>query len=67
MFYAERSETDGAKIKGDCALSEEKPYRRSVRFNWCPEGDLNPHSHLRPTDFKSAASANFAIRALAVN
>jgi hypothetical protein len=32
-------------------------------FYWCPEGDLNPHSHLRPTDFKSAASANFAIRA----
>jgi hypothetical protein len=30
---------------------------------WCPEGDLNPHTHQRATDFKSAASANFAIRA----
>ena len=31
---------------------------------WCPEGDLNPHGRLRPADFKSAASANFAIQAL---
>src|ERR1700748_1590573 len=30
---------------------------------WCPEGDLNPHSRFRPADFKSAASADFAIRA----
>ena len=30
---------------------------------WCPEGDLNPHGRLGPADFKSAASANFAIRA----
>jgi len=22
---------------------------------WCPEGDLNPHTHLRAADFKSAA------------
>ncbi len=31
---------------------------------WCPEGDLNPHRPFGPADFKSAASANFAIRAL---
>jgi hypothetical protein len=31
---------------------------------WCPEGDLNSHSRFRPADFKSAASADFAIRAL---
>jgi hypothetical protein len=31
---------------------------------WCPEGDLNPHTHLRAADFKSAASADFAIRAV---
>ncbi len=30
---------------------------------WCPEGDLNPHDLLESADFKSAASANFAIRA----
>ena len=30
---------------------------------WCPEGDLNPHGGLAPADFKSAASASFAIRA----
>ena len=30
---------------------------------WCPEGDLNPHVRLRTADFKSAASASFAIRA----
>ena len=34
-----------------------------VEFFWCPEGDLNPHDRLRSADFKSAASANFAIRA----
>src|ERR1035437_8105445 len=33
------------------------------QFRWCPEGDLNPHDQLRSADFKSAASANFAIRA----
>src|SRR5208337_4507543 len=33
-------------------------------FIWCPEGDLNPHSPCGPADFKSAASADFAIRAL---
>ncbi len=30
---------------------------------WCPEGDLNPHVRLSTADFKSAASASFAIRA----
>src|SRR6266542_5315039 len=30
---------------------------------WCREGDLNPHSPFGPADFKSAASANFAIPA----
>jgi hypothetical protein len=37
-----------------------EPYRLA---HWCPEGDLNPHTHRRATDFKSAASADFAIRA----
>ena len=32
-------------------------------LDWCPEGDLNPHDRLRSADFKSAASADFAIRA----
>jgi hypothetical protein len=30
---------------------------------WCPEGDLNPHNPCGSADFKSAASASFAIRA----
>ena len=30
---------------------------------WCPEGDLNPHNPFGSADFKSAASASFAIRA----
>ena len=33
---------------------------------WCPEGDLNSHSRFRPADFKSAASADFAIRAFSI-
>ncbi len=36
---------------------------RNLLILWCPEGDLNPHDRLRSADFKSAASANFAIRA----
>ena len=32
-------------------------------LSWCPEGDLNPHVRLSTADFKSAASADFAIRA----
>ena len=35
----------------------------SNMFKWCPEGDLNPHNPCGSADFKSAASANFAIRA----
>ena len=31
-------------------------------FRWYPERDLNPQG-LSPTDFKSVAFANFAIRA----
>ncbi len=33
------------------------------RCCWCREGDLNPHNHFWSADFKSAASANFAIPA----
>ncbi len=33
---------------------------------WCREGDSNPHNPLRSADFKSAASANFAIPACAL-
>ena len=32
--------------------------------HWCPGGDLNPHDLLESADFKSAASADFATRAL---
>jgi hypothetical protein len=35
-------------------------------FIWCPEGDLNPHDRLRSADFKSAVSADFTIRAFAL-
>ena len=31
--------------------------------SWCREGDLNPHRPFGPADFKSAASASFAIPA----
>jgi hypothetical protein len=37
---------------------------RVAGVSWCPEGDLNPHRPFGPADFKSAASASFAIRAL---
>jgi hypothetical protein len=30
---------------------------------WCREGDSNPHNHFWSADFKSAASASFAIPA----
>ena len=32
-------------------------------ITWCPEGDSNPHSRYGLAGFKSAASADFAIRA----
>jgi hypothetical protein len=37
--------------------------RCSKNFKWCREGESNPHSPFGPADFKSAASANFAIPA----
>ncbi len=44
--------------------TEQQPGSQIIEcLTWCPEGDLNPHTHRRATDFKSAASANFAIRA----
>ena len=33
------------------------------RIRWCREGESNPHRAFAPADFKSAASANFAIPA----
>jgi len=33
---------------------------------WCREGESNPHRAFAPADFKSAASANFAIPARAL-
>ena len=49
----------------NCRLSS---FERQTHHNsfiiWCPEGDLNPHDRLRSADFKSAASADFAIRAI---
>ena len=44
----------------------ERPNRHKSFTLWCPEGDLNPHDRLRSADFKSAASADFAIRAVMV-
>src|SRR5208283_3396409 len=38
-------------------------YGRSRRETWCREGDLNPHNPFGSADFKSAASASFAIPA----
>jgi hypothetical protein len=32
-------------------------------IEWCREGESNPHRAFAPADFKSAASANFAIPA----
>ena len=34
-------------------------------WTWCREGESNPHRAFAPADFKSAASANFAIPAIA--
>jgi hypothetical protein len=34
-----------------------------ARFKWCPETELNRHVLLGTRDFKSRASASFAIRA----
>jgi hypothetical protein len=45
------------------ARFEEACSLRKLFIFWCPEGELNPHGQLRPADFKSAASASFAIRA----
>ncbi len=50
----------------NCCLSLSSGKSRiSLVLLWCPEGDLNPHGGLAPADFKSAASADFAIRACA--
>jgi hypothetical protein len=35
----------------------------SEGVGWCREGESNPHRAFAPADFKSAASANFAIPA----
>jgi hypothetical protein len=36
---------------------------KDLRNRWCREGESNPHRAFAPADFKSAASANFAIPA----
>ena len=36
---------------------------RTAGVRWCREGDLNPHNPFGSADFKSAASASFAIPA----
>ena len=38
---------------------------KHLSADWCREGESNPHSPFGPADFKSAASANFAIPARA--
>ncbi len=35
----------------------------ATKVKWCREGDLNPHNPFGSADFKSAASASFAIPA----
>ena len=41
-------------------------FRAAIHARWCPERESNPHALFREAaDFKSAASANFAIRAAA--
>ena len=37
--------------------------KKGKSFVWCREGDLNPHNPCGSADFKSAASASFAIPA----
>src|ERR1017187_9460405 len=37
--------------------------REKLVLGWCREGDLNPHNPFGSADFKSAASASFAIPA----
>ncbi len=39
------------------------PSRDNRKVRWCREGESNPHRPFGPADFKSAASANFAIPA----
>ncbi len=43
--------------------AEGSQVRIIIVFSWCREGESNPHSPFGPADFKSAASANFAIPA----
>ena len=38
--------------------------RANTGVEWCPETESNRHVLLRTRDFKSRASASFAIRAL---
>ena len=40
---------------------------RTAGVRWCREGDLNPHNPFGSADFKSAASASFAIPAFRVS
>ena len=52
------------RIKINCtdALSE-KLVAGTIGIEWCPETESNRHVLLRTRDFKSRASASFAIRA----
>jgi hypothetical protein len=44
------------------SLETSQPIQNTKEL-WCREGESNPHSPFGPADFKSAASANFAIPA----
>ena len=52
---------------GDCSCVQKPSHKLQSIQNtmeiWCREGESNPHSPFGPADFKSAASANFAIPA----
>ncbi len=50
---------------GACSRNPERSWRGILLARiWCREGESNPHSPFGPADFKSAASANFAIPAM---
>ena len=49
---------------GARSRNPERSFARDLLLHiWCREGESNPHSPFGPADFKSAASANFAIPA----
>ena len=50
------------EIQGFSGTSKDSEFF-SLESRWCPEPDSNRHGQLRPRDFKSLASTDFATRA----